>query len=193
MQPIPGSTNNQNGRFEFANSTTARTGLAMSDAALGLFTNYAEIGQRAFTQWRALSTDMFVQDSWRPTGKITVEGGLRYVLWPPWHSLTNNIATFNPAYYDKNNTAKVDPVTGVITGGPRYNGILLPGDGFPSDGERSRRLQRSRGQGAVQGRTRGAVEDAEAHLRAPGRRRLRLERQDRVQDERRCVPQPRRR
>jgi Carboxypeptidase regulatory-like domain len=132
VQPIPGSTNNQNGRFEFANSTTARSGLAMSDAALGLFTNYAEIGQRAFTQWRALSTDVFVQDSWRPTGKITVEGGLRYVLWPPWHSLTNNIATFNPAYYNKNNTAIVNPATGVITGGPRYNGILLPGDGFPS-------------------------------------------------------------
>ena len=34
------------------------------------------------------------------------------MLWPPWHSLTNNIATFNPAYYDKNNTAMVDPVTG---------------------------------------------------------------------------------
>ena len=75
---------------------------------------------------------MFVQDSWRPTGKLTVEGGLRYVLWPPWHSLTNNIATFNPAYYDKNNTAIVNPATGAITGGPRYNGILLPGDGFPS-------------------------------------------------------------
>jgi hypothetical protein len=132
VQPIPGSTNNQNGRFEFANSTTARSGLGMSDAALGLFTNYAEIGQRAFTQWRALSTDVFVQDSWRPTGKLTVEGGLRYVLWPPWHSLTNNISTFNPAYYDKSNTAIVDPATGRITGGPRFNGILLPGSGFPS-------------------------------------------------------------
>jgi hypothetical protein len=132
VQPIPGSTNNQNGRFEFANSTTARSGLGMSDAALGIFTNYAEIGQRAFTKWRALSTDVFVQDSWRPTGKLTVEGGLRYVLWPPWHSLTNNIATFNPAYYDKTNQAIVNPSTGAIIGGPRFNGILLPGDGFPS-------------------------------------------------------------
>ncbi|MEO6237386.1 MAG: carboxypeptidase regulatory-like domain-containing protein, partial [Vicinamibacterales bacterium] len=46
VQPIPGSTNNQNGRFEFRNSGSARSGTGMSDAALGLFVNYAEIGQR---------------------------------------------------------------------------------------------------------------------------------------------------
>jgi hypothetical protein len=133
VQPIPGSTNNQNGRFEFRNSTTARSGLGLSDAALGLFTNYAEIGQRALTKWRALATDFFVQDSWRPTAKVTVEGGVRYVLWPPWYSTTNNIASFDPEFYDPNNQAVINPATGVITGGPRYNGIVLPGDGFPSE------------------------------------------------------------
>ena len=45
---------------------------------MGLFTNYAEIGQRALTKWRALATDIFVQDSWRPTSNLTVEGGVRY-------------------------------------------------------------------------------------------------------------------
>jgi hypothetical protein len=133
VQPIPGSTNNQNGRFEFRNSTSARSGLGLSDAALGLFTNYAEIGQRALTKWRALATDAFVQDSWRPTAKLTVEGGVRYVLWPPWYSTTNNIASFDPRFYDANNQAVVNPTTGVITGGPRYNGIVLPGDGFPNE------------------------------------------------------------
>ena len=133
VQPIPGSTNNQNGRFEFRNSTSARSGLALSDAALGLFTNYAEIGQRALTKWRATATDFFVQDSWRPTAKVTVEGGVRYVLWPPWYSTTNNIASFDPNFYNRSNEAIINPSTGVITGGPRYNGIVLPGDGFPSE------------------------------------------------------------
>lgn len=133
VQPIPGSTNNQNGRFEFRNSTSARSGLGIADAALGLFTNYAEIGQRALTKWRALGTDLFVQDSWKPTAKLTVEGGVRYVLWPPWHSLTNNIATFDPGRYDRNNEAVINPATGQIVSGPRYNGIILPGDGFPSE------------------------------------------------------------
>jgi hypothetical protein len=133
VQPIPGSTNNQNGRFEFRNSTTARSGLGLSDAALGLFTNYAEIGQRALTKWRALATDVFVQDSWRPTAKLTVEGGVRYVLWPPWYSTTNNIATFDPRYYSTANEAVINPANGQIVSGPRYNGIVLPGDGFPPE------------------------------------------------------------
>ena len=68
--------------------------------ALGLFSNYAELGQRNFTKWRALATDVFVQDSWKPNANLTVEGGFRYVFWPPWYSTTNNIANFDPRFYD---------------------------------------------------------------------------------------------
>jgi hypothetical protein len=132
VQPIPGSTNNQNGRFQFTSSGSARTGLAVADAAMGLFQNYAEIGQRALTKWRALATDIFVQDSWRPASNLTIEGGVRYVLWPPFHALDANIATFNPANYSVAGQAVLDPATGRIVTGPRYNGIVLPGDGFPS-------------------------------------------------------------
>ena len=67
VSAIPGGTNNQNGQFDFRDSTTVRSGLGVSDMALGLFTNYAELGQRAFTKWRSLATDIFVQDSWKPT------------------------------------------------------------------------------------------------------------------------------
>ncbi len=132
VQPIPGSTNNQNGRFQFNNGGSGRTGVGVADAALGLFDNYSEIGQRALTKWRALGTDLFVQDSWRPTSKLTVEGGVRYVLWPPWYSKTNNIANFDPSAYSVSNQAVINPANGQIVSGPRYNGIVLPGDGFPS-------------------------------------------------------------
>jgi hypothetical protein len=132
VQPIPGSTNNQNGRFQFNGSTSARSGVGVADAALGLFDSYSEIGQRALTKWRALATDLFVQDSWRPSGKLTIEGGVRYVLWPPWYSQTNNIANFDPSAYSTTNQAVIDPANGQIVSGPRYNGIVLPGSGFPS-------------------------------------------------------------
>ena len=134
VQPIPGSTNNQNGRFQFTNAGAGAnsTGTGIANAALGLFTGYAEIGQRALTKWRSLSTDIFVQDSWRPTNALTIEGGVRWALWPPWYAIDNNAATFDPAFYDTANQAVIDPATGRITSGPRYNGIVLPGDGFPS-------------------------------------------------------------
>ena len=134
VSAIPGGTNNQNGQFEFRNSSSARSGLGMSDMVLGVFTSYAELGQRAFTKWRALATDVFVQDSWKPRNNLTVEGGLRMAFWPPWYSQTNNIANFEPQAYDRSNQAIINPSTGRIIGGPRYNGIVLPGDGFKGDG-----------------------------------------------------------
>ncbi|HTV00025.1 MAG TPA: carboxypeptidase regulatory-like domain-containing protein [Luteitalea sp.] len=133
VSAIPGSTNNQNGRFEFSDTRTGGTGNSMGNLAMGLFTNYAELGQRNFTKWRALATDAFLQDSWRPTAKLTVEGGFRYAYWPPWYSTTNNIATFSEAAYNPANAPIVNRQTGTLSGGVRYNGVILPGDGFTGD------------------------------------------------------------
>jgi carboxypeptidase family protein len=132
---VPGGTNNQNGRFEFLDNRASGTGLSVSNAALGLFSNYAEIGERALTKWRALATDVFVQDSWKPTAKLTVEGGVRWAFWPPWHSTTNNIANFDPRFYDPAKAAVIDPASGRLVGGDRFNGIVLPGTGFEGDGK----------------------------------------------------------
>jgi hypothetical protein len=135
VNSIPGGTNNQNGQFDFRNSSSARSGLGIADMALGLFTNYAEIGERAFTKWRALAGDFYLQDSWIVNDKLTIQGGVRYALWPPWYSTTNNIANFDPRYYVKANEAIISPSTGRIISGPRYNGIVLPGSGFEGDGK----------------------------------------------------------
>jgi len=78
---------------------------------MGLFTNYAELGQRNFTKWRSLATDVFVQDSWKPSAALTVEGGVRWVYWPPWYSTTNNIANFDPRFYSTATQAVIDPTT----------------------------------------------------------------------------------
>ena len=131
----PGDTNNQNGRFEFTDSRSDGSGLAVANTAMGLFTNYGEIGQRSLTKWRALGMDAFIQDSWKPMNKLTVEGGVRYVLWPPWHALLNNAAMFDPAFYSAANAVKIDPTGGFIVSGDPYNGVVLPGTGFPSEAQ----------------------------------------------------------
>jgi carboxypeptidase family protein len=131
---IPGGTNNQNGRFEFLDNRPGATGLGIANVALGLFSNYAEIGQRALTKWRALATDVFLQDSWKPASKVTIEGGVRWAFWPPWYSTTNNIANFDPRFYDRSRAAVINPGTGRLVGGDRFNGVVLPGDGFEGAG-----------------------------------------------------------
>ncbi len=130
VNATPGGTNNQNGSFTFNDSAS---GAGISNMALGLFANYAELGQRNYTEWRAAAIDAFVQDSWKPTSKLTVEGGVRWVYWPPWYSTTNNIANFDERFYDHTNEAVMSPTTGRLVSGPRYNGIVLPGDGFEGE------------------------------------------------------------
>ena len=158
VSAIPGSTNNQNGRFEFQDGRAGGTGLAVANAALGLYSNYAELGQRNFTKWRSLATDIFVQDSWKPTSQLTVEGGFRYVIWPPWYSTTNNIANFDPRFYDPSRAPFVDPANGQLTGGDRFNGIVLPGDGFEGDAASSVVAQDPRVQALFRGEPRGFSE-----------------------------------
>ena len=115
VSAIPGGTNNQNGRFEFLDNRAGGTGVGIANVALGLFSNYAELGQRNFTKWRSLATDVFVQDSWKPTSQLTVEGGFRYVYWPPWYSTTNNIANFDPRFYNPAQAAIINPATGRLS------------------------------------------------------------------------------
>ena len=62
---------------------------------------------------------------------FTLEYGVRYVLWPPWHSLWGNIAEFDPRYYDATKRAVVDRTAGYIVSGDPYNGIVLPGSAWP--------------------------------------------------------------
>ena len=155
VSAIPGGTNNQNGQFAFRNSATARSGNAMADMALGLFTDYAELGERAFTKWRSLATDIFIQDSWRPRNNLTIEGGLRYVIWPPWYSTTNNVANFDPRFYDPATEAIINAGTGRIIAGSRYNGIVLPGDGFIGEGNDLVVAQDPRVQALFRGEPRG--------------------------------------
>lgn len=132
VSATPGSTNNQNGGFTFADTGSAlTTGMAMANAALGLFNSYAEVGKKDFTVYRATGTDLFAQDGWKVSQKLKLDFGVRYMYWPPWHAMWGNIASFNPAYYDPKAAVVIDPKTGAVVSGLPYNGMVLPGDSFP--------------------------------------------------------------
>jgi hypothetical protein len=128
---VPGGTNNQNGRFEFIDNRVGGSGLAMGDAALGLFDRYAEIGTRAFTPYRSTSFEYFVQDSWRVNDRLTVEAGVRHLFTTPYYySLWRNMAVFDTDSYDPSRAVVQDPETGNILSGDRFNGVRIPGDGW---------------------------------------------------------------
>lgn len=123
------ATTNQNGSFRFTDAARLDgTGLSAANALLGLFDDYTEFGEKPYTKWSAMAYDAYAQDSWKVTRNLTLELGLRYSYWQPWGVENNEMASFDSEFYDPGRAAVIDPRTGAVLGGDRFNGIVLPGD-----------------------------------------------------------------
>jgi hypothetical protein len=131
---------NQNGWFTFQNTGDPMTsGVAIANAALGYFNTYQEIGPAADTHVKSYAIEGFAQDTWKVNPRLTLEYGIRYSYFQPWHAIWNDISNFNAAYFDPATKAIVDPVSGGIVSGNPYDGIIEPGSGYPaSAGGRAR-------------------------------------------------------
>jgi hypothetical protein len=146
VQACPTCTNNQNGQFQFTDGRAGGTGVAVANAALGLFDTYSEIGHRAYTLFRANMWEGFAQDSWSATRKLHVDYGARYTVIVPYHATWGNMIVFDPASYDPAKAVTIDRSSGLIlgnidkngfvtgTGSTRdlYNGMVIPGNAFSS-------------------------------------------------------------
>ncbi len=135
---VPGGTNNQNGRFQFDDirpGGASTAGLAIANAALGLFSTYAEIGPRSYTPYRGHMFEFFAQDSWRVNDKLKIELGARMSAQTGYYkSLWGNMAVFRPELYDPSRAVVQDRATGNILSGDRFNGVFIPGSSFPDAG-----------------------------------------------------------
>jgi len=131
---IPGGANNQNGRFDFQD-TGVNPGIALM--ALGNFTSYSEIGPRDYTISRGDMYEFFMQDSWKVTNKLKLELGFRETIITPYHALWGNYDVFDARYYDPAKAVAINSSTGTIVpnSGNIYNGMVIPGDGFPDVGK----------------------------------------------------------
>jgi outer membrane receptor protein involved in Fe transport len=76
--------------------------------------------------------EWFAQDSWKATDKLRVELGVRWTYMTPYfYSEWGNMAVFDPNRYDPARAAVVDPATGNVLSGDRFNGVVIPGRGWP--------------------------------------------------------------
>jgi len=145
VQACATCTNNQNGQFSFTDGLSGGTGVAVANAALGLYDSYSEIGHRAYTIFRANMYESFAQDSWKFRQNLTINYGLRYTVIVPYHALWGNMILFDPTLYDSSKAVTIDPTSGLIvgtinpktglvagTGADTLNGMVIPGSGFPS-------------------------------------------------------------
>ncbi len=130
----PGATNNQNGQFGFTDTRSGfpSSGVAVANTALGLFNTYGEIGQKSYTVFQANIFELFAQDQWRATPNLVVEYGVRYSIFKPYSAKWGNQSVFDPGSYRAALAPTVNLVTGTISGGDPYDGVVIPGSGFPS-------------------------------------------------------------
>ncbi len=138
VSACPTCTNNQNGQFQFTDTRSGApsTGNAIANTAEGLFDSYSELGHRAYTLFRGESYEPYAQDSWKVTPKLTLNYGARYTVIVPYSAIWRNMAVFDPTLYNPADAVSVigtGPNAGqiIVGNGDRYNGLVIPGNGFP--------------------------------------------------------------
>ncbi len=125
---------NDNGSFGFGNSSSnpRNSGNPWANALLGNFDSYSESGPPAQTVYKAYAREFFAQDSWRLSRRFTLEYGLRYSLISPWYAKWNNMVAFMQPFWSPAQAPQVAANGAIVPGtGNIYNGLVLPGDGWP--------------------------------------------------------------
>jgi hypothetical protein len=81
----------------------------------------------AFNDNRRNSFEIFIDDSWKASRKLTLNFGLRYSFFPPAHEPDDRFRVFVPSEYDPSKAVTVNASGQVVRGsGDRFNGLVDP-------------------------------------------------------------------
>jgi hypothetical protein len=121
-----------NGQFAFNTARTPTSGNALADALMGNYYTYTESPSIREGWYRFTQFEPYFQDDWKVNRRLTVNLGLRWSYMQPQYSALNNTVQFLPEYYDPKKAAVISPSNGVVISSPDpYNGLVIPGNGFP--------------------------------------------------------------
>jgi len=137
------------GSFDF--STNANnpydTNYPYANALLGTYNSYQENKTRPTQDIRGMVVEWYLQDTWKATRRLTLNYGLRFSYYTPWHQANGNGLNFVPSAYDPTQAVQLyrpvlnaqgqqvaqNPLTGAIL--PQgFIGSIVPGSGNPNNG-----------------------------------------------------------
>lgn len=137
------------GNFAFAKDVNnpLDTNYGYSNALLGIFDTYTESSARPAADFRSGAFEEYIQDSWKINRRLTLEFGVRFTSWIPWHQRQGFESGFNPNSWNPANASRlyapalnsagvrvaVNPLTGAQLPAV-YIGAVVPGVGNILDG-----------------------------------------------------------
>ncbi|MBI2687450.1 MAG: TonB-dependent receptor [Acidobacteria bacterium] len=125
---------NDNGSFSFSSSATnpRNSTNPWANALLGNFDGYGESSSPVQTVYKSYTREFYVQDSWRLSRRVSLEYGMRWAFIAPWGAQLNNLVAFMTKYWDPAKAPQVAANGAIVPGtGDPYNGLVLPGSGWP--------------------------------------------------------------
>jgi hypothetical protein len=131
----------QNGRAAYfgavnfnASGNPNSTSNSVADMLLGNFRTYNEASADPVGFFRFTTYQGFVSDTYRVRSNLSLELGLRYEYSTPTYAQGNNLVNFDPSRYDPSQAVTVRTNGLLVPGvGNRFNGLVVAGDGVPSD------------------------------------------------------------
>jgi hypothetical protein len=92
---------NSNGVLSFSSGTTGGTGNYFSDALTGRLSGYDEQSPNIVRDMAYNIFELYLQDSWKTSNRLTIDGGLRMSHLGGWYERNGvGMAVFDPALYD---------------------------------------------------------------------------------------------
>jgi len=146
---IQPSTPAYEGNFSFAPDSlngVDNTGNGYANALLGYVDTYSQTTARAVFNVAYWNFEVYAQDNWRITPRLTLDYGLRLYHQTPQEDINKTFSNFVPSLYSKSAAPRiyipgtsggkrvaVDPATGAVAP-VAYIGLYVPNTGSPSDG-----------------------------------------------------------
>jgi hypothetical protein len=95
---------------------------------------YFEVDLDVMNRFRTARYEAFVQDTWRPHPRVTLDAGLRYAYFPPLTDADDKLFTFSPSAYDPAQAPAFAEPEGFLLQrgtGNLFNGLLVAGQNSP--------------------------------------------------------------
>ncbi|MBI3684209.1 MAG: TonB-dependent receptor [Acidobacteria bacterium] len=120
------------GRFNFDGRFTRQQGAtsggdAFADLLLGRPWQYDETDTVAFNDNRRNSFEMYIDDSWKASRRLTLNFGLRWSYFPPASEPDDRFRVFVPSQYNPAKAVTMNAAGQITRGaGDRFNGLVNP-------------------------------------------------------------------